>query len=132
MLHAVKYLLIAMQFPQVHKKNFMMMMLNFLCLTSASTAFAVDSEADAKTWIELSNREECFDHHFTVFFIIKANAFPSNSNPLLLLTLKIYNLQLNFKPLKVLRNPFQHKSIGNFKMIQFLSSREFFDDEVNI
>lgn len=33
MLHAVKYLLIAMQFPQVHKKNFMMMMLNFVCLT---------------------------------------------------------------------------------------------------
>lgn len=32
MLHAVKYLLIAMQFPQVHKSCFMMMMSYLVCL----------------------------------------------------------------------------------------------------
>lgn len=84
MLHAVKYLLIAMQFPQVHKKDFMMMMLG-------------------ETWIELSNSyEEDSDHR--LFHDWKCTTSPSLSTPLL--TLKIYNLQLNFKPLKVLCNPF--------------------------
>lgn len=32
MLHAVKYLLIAMQFPQVHKKDFTMMMYSSVCV----------------------------------------------------------------------------------------------------
>lgn len=48
MLHAVKYLLIAMQFPQVHKKELYDDDVEFgLCLSVRK---------NRTTWIELSNR----------------------------------------------------------------------------
>lgn len=99
MLHAVKYLLIAMQFPQVHKSSFMMMMSNS----------AVSERG--KTWIELSNSKDLL----TVSFFVKANCtLPSARR--WLLTLKIYNLQLNSEPFATL---FRVGSGSSFKMIQF-------------
>lgn len=69
MLHAVKYLSIAMQFPQVHKTE-------RLLLYDDDVQFGGESW----TWIELSSSSRALSH---------------SSHQLL--TWKIYNLQLNFK-----------------------------------
>lgn len=71
MLHAVKYLLIAMQFPQVHKER----------LYDDDVELLADG-----TWIELSSRaSKSPDHQFACYWVLALNIF-------------IFKVKLHFHP----------------------------------